>query len=90
MRKKVLGSGRVGSVRSSSNFMNKTSTVKLPAYFWRFQTKECVLRVNKSKITSEYTFNGDHLETEDNHEPTEDEETLFFFFLQICGPCFNP
>ena len=70
--------------------MNKTSTVKLPAYFWRFQTEEFVLRVNKSKITGENTFNGDHFEIEDNHESTEDEQTLFCFFLQICDPRFNP
>ena len=70
--------------------MNKTSTVKIPAYFWRFQTEERVLRVNKSKITGENTFNGDNFEIEDNHESTEDDQTLFWFFLQICDSCFNP
>ena len=40
--------------------MQETSIIKLPAFFWRFQTKECVLRVNevdvyiKEKIGSKY------------------------------------
>ena len=42
--------------------------MKLPAFFQIFQTKERVLRVNKSKITDEKAFNGDHFETEDNYE----------------------
>ena len=58
--------------------------------FLRFQTEERVLRVNRSKITGENTFNGDNFEIEDNHESTEDDQTLFCFFLQICDSCFNP
>ena len=46
--------------------------------------------LNKSKITSENTFNGDHFEIEGNHESSKDEKTLFWVFLQICDPCFNP
>ena len=34
----------------------------LPAVFLRFQTKDRVLRVSKSEIASENTFNGDHFE----------------------------
>ena len=48
--------------------MQQTSTVKLPTLFFRFQTKERVLRVNKSEITGENAFNADLLEIEDNHE----------------------
>ena len=46
-------------------------------------------RFNKSKITGENTFNGDHFEIEDNHELSKDEKSLFWVFLQICDPCFN-
>ena len=47
--------------------MQQTSTVKLPTLFFRFQTEERVLRVNKSEITGENAFNADLLEIEDNH-----------------------
>ena len=70
--------------------MQQTSPVKLPAFFFRFQTKERVLRVNKTKITGENTFNGDYFDIESNHESSEDEITLFWVFLQSCDPCFNP
>ena len=36
--------------------------MKLPAVFLKFQNKERILRVNKSEITGENTFNGDHFE----------------------------
>ena len=49
----------------------------LPACFLRFQTKECILRVNKSKITGENTFNGDHFELGGNHESSRHEKILF-------------
>ena len=57
--------------------MQQTSPVKLPVFFFRFQTKERVLRVNKTKITGENTFNGYYFEIETNHESSEDEITLF-------------
>ena len=63
--------------------------MKLPAFFWRFQTEEHVLRV-KSKITGENTFNGDDFEIEGSHESSKDEKTLFWVFLQICDQCFSP
>ena len=63
---------------------------KLPASFLRFQTEEGVLRVNKSQITGENTFNGDHFEIEGNHGSSKYEKTLFWVFLQICDQCFNP
>ena len=56
--------------------MQQTSTVKLPAFFLRFQTKECILRVNKSDITGENTFNGDLFEIDDNHESSKDKKNL--------------
>ena len=48
--------------------MQQSSAAKFPALFLRFQTEEHVLRVNKSKITIENTFNEDHLEIEGKHE----------------------
>ena len=57
--------------------------------FLRFQTKERVLRANKSKITGENTFNGDHFEIEGNHRSSKDEKILFWIFLQISDQCFN-
>ena len=52
----------------------ETSTVKSPAFFClSFQTKERVLRVNKSEITGENTFIGDIFEIEGNHESSKDE-----------------
>ena len=57
--------------------MQQTSTVKLPALFLRFQTKEHVLKVNKSEITGENAFNGDLLEIEDNQEQSKVKKTWF-------------
>ena len=68
----------------------QTSTEKLQSFFQRFQTEECVLRVNKSQITGENTFNGNHFGTECNHESNDDEKTLFRVFWQISDPWFNP
>ena len=70
--------------------MQQTSTVKLTAFFEKFQTEEHVLRVNKTKSSDENTLNGNHFGTEDNHESSNNEKTLFWVFLQICKPCFNP
>ena len=62
----------------------QTNTVKLPAFFFfRFQTKERVLRVNKSEITGENAFDGDLFEIEDNHESSKDKKTWFQVFMQI-------
>ena len=60
--------------------MQQTNTVKIITFFLRFQTKELVLRVNKSEITGENTFNADHFETEANHDSINDKETLFLDF----------
>ena len=68
----------------------QTSTLKLPAFFLRFQTEECVLRVNKSKITGENTFNGNNFDSEGNHGSSKDEKTLFWVFLMIFDQYFNP
>ena len=45
--------------------------------FLRIQTKELVLSVNKSKITGENTFNGDHCEIGGNHGSGKDKKGLF-------------
>ena len=57
--------------------MQQTSTVKISAFFLRFQTKECILRVNKSEITGENAFNGELFEIDDNHESSKDKKTWF-------------
>ena len=49
----------------------QTTTMKLLACFWAFETKKCTLRVNKNEITSENAFNGDFIEIEDKHEQTK-------------------
>ena len=51
--------------------------------------KKVFLRVNKTKITGEDAFNGNHFGIKDNHESSNDEKTLSWVFLQICDPCFN-
>ena len=68
----------------------ETSTLKLPACFENFKTEEGVLRVNKSKITRENTFNGGHFDIECNHGSSSYEKTFFWLFLQIWDQCFNP
>ena len=51
--------------------------MKLPATFLRFQTKDGVLKLNKSKNTGENAFNGGLFEIEDNHGQSEEENTWF-------------
>ena len=52
--------------------------MKLPAFFFlRFQTKEPVLRVNKSEVAGEIAFNGDLLETEENRKYSKEEKAWF-------------
>ena len=63
--------------------------MKLPTFF-KFQTEKHVRRVNKSEITGENSFNGDHFEIEDNHESSKDKKTLFWVFLQIRDRSVNP
>ena len=55
--------------------LQQTSTVKFLGTFLTFQTKERVLRVNKSNITCGNTFNGNFSEIEDNHEQSKYENT---------------
>ena len=64
--------------------LKPSSTVKLRPFFWKFQTEERVLRLNKSKITSENTFNRYDFDIEGNYESYKDRRTLFWVFLQIC------
>ena len=68
----------------------ETSTVKLPAFFLRFETEERVLRVDKSEITGENTFHEDLFDIEDNHKEGNDKKTWFQAFLQIRYWYFNP
>ena len=43
-------------------------------FFFRFLTKECVLRVNKSEITGENAFNENLFEIEGNLEQSKDKK----------------
>ena len=45
--------------------------------------------VNKSKITFESTFNGDHLGIEANNGGSKDGKILSGVLLQIYDYCFN-
>ena len=63
--------------------------IEITGIFLRFQIEECVLRVNKSKITGENNFNVDHFEIEIKHGSSTDEKTLFWVFLLICDQSFN-
>ena len=44
--------------------MPQTSIVEITAFYLIYETEEHVLRVNKSEITGENSFNGDHFEIE--------------------------
>ena len=50
---------------------------KITGTFSRIQTEEPVLRVNKSKITGENTFHGDHFVIGGNHGSGKDKKVLF-------------
>ena len=68
----------------------ETVTVKWSAFALRFETEERNLRVNKSKISGQNTFNGNHFGDEGNHRSSKNEKFLFLAFLQFCDQCFNP
>ena len=57
--------------------------MKLPAFVLKISNQERVLRVNKSKITDENTFNEDLFEIEDNHESSKDEKIDFSYFYRF-------
>ena len=73
----------------------QTSTLKLLAFFFRFQTEERVLKVNKNKITGENTSNGDHFEIEANHGSSfvtsaltlRPRNTYIYVFQALFGFC---
>ena len=48
--------------------MQQTSTMTLLAFSLSFQTKEGVLRIDKSGIAGENAVNGNLFEIENNHE----------------------
>ena len=54
----------------------QTSTIKLPAFFWRFQAKECIVRVNKGEITEGNTFKGDHCMNESNSGLSKNQKAM--------------
>ena len=63
--------------------MPQTSIVEITAFYLIYETEEHVLRVNKSEITGENSFNGDHFEIETKYYWNKDEGPLFWVFLQI-------
>ena len=50
---------------------------EITSIFLRFQTEERVLRVNKSEIAGENNLMEIFFETEDDHEPSKNENTCF-------------
>ena len=48
-----------------------------PLWYFKNLPLFIILRVNKTKITGENTFNGNHFETEGNHGLNKDKKTLF-------------
>ena len=75
---------------ASTCFSLQKITAKLVVFFFRFQTKEQALRVNKSKITGRNPFKGNDFGIEDNHGSSKGKNILFAVFLEICDQCFNP
>ena len=65
------------------------STAELPPFSLTFEIDEGVLRVNKSKITSENTVNGNPIGNEGNRESSKVKNTLFWVFSQFRDHCFN-
>ena len=57
--------------------------MKLPAFFLKFETEECVLRVNKSEITGENTFNVDYFGIKGNRESIKTEQTFLGCFCRF-------
>ena len=69
--------------------MQHTSTKKLQTFVFIFQTEERILRVNKSKNTSENTFSVDDFDIDGNHASSKSEKSLFWVFLQIFDQWLN-
>ena len=57
--------------------------MELPPFFFRFQSKRGVLKVNKTEVTAEKTFNGVNFEIEVNHDSINDEEICFGYFCKF-------
>ena len=62
--------------------------MKVPAGYFIFQTKEHLLTVNKSEITSEHAFTQNFFGIEDNNELSEDKNTWFQVVFKICYSCY--
>ena len=56
---------------------------KYRRFLLKFQTKEQVLNANKSKITSESTFNEDHSRIEGTHGLIKDKKLCFGYFCRF-------
>ena len=65
------------------------STAKLPTFFQRFQTKQQVLRVNKSKLLVKTISMEIILQVMGTMIQINNGKTLSWVFWQICDPWFN-
>ena len=63
-----------------TSLLQQIRTTKLPAFFQRFQTEECALRVHETKITAENAF---HFGTEGNNESDNDEKPCLRYFSRF-------
>ena len=61
----------------------QNNTVKLPAFFMRFQREKRFPRVNKTRVTREDTFNRYHFDVKRNYELIKNKKTLFWVVFQI-------
>ena len=68
----------------------QTSTEKFTVFFKRNQTQVRAVNINETKITTGKCFSSDRFGFRDNHELNNDKRILFWVFLQIHEPCFNP
>ena len=59
------------------NQYSETAGIFFVFFVLRFQTKERVLRVNKSEITSEKNFDGDVFGIKESYQPSIDKNNWF-------------
>ena len=67
---------KISASTSTSLLLHSNGYTEVTETFLRFQTQECILRVNKSKITSENTFIGDRFKIGNNHGSGKVEKAL--------------
>ena len=70
--------------------VQQTDTGKLSTFLLRFQTEECILRVNESKITCETAYNKDDFDIEGYHGQGKDKKALYFCRFVIIALTVRP